>query len=280
MVYPLENGQIRRIGAGLDLYDEDTLIAILQLAAEKKLVGPPEFMPVALPPVKNNNTTVYRGKVSAGAINNFLCRSDGGSDLCRTRESIKRLANQRLWFEGVAEEKEMEGVTDFFKYTGPSDLKGDLLIQISPEMVNLLKSYEVIDMRIRRKLNDCGKAVHRFLAPQLRELSIKFDDLAKAILYEKGGNSLKRSLIGRKETGKENSRPNQLDFLVELGFLQEWSISGTGRKKPFVLSIVKNRINETKDKTKVNVDTVSSFVIKGNYKTSKIIKCNLRGLRD
>jgi hypothetical protein len=247
LVYPLERGRIRRIGAGLDVYDEDTLIAILQLAAEKKLVGPPEFMPVALPSVKSKNTTVYKGKVSAGSINSFLGRSDGGSDLLRTRESIRRLANQRLWFEGIGAgvgEMEMEGVTDFFKYTGSTDLKGDLIIQISPEMVNLLKSYEVIDMTIRRKLNDIAKAVHRYLLPQVSKFSIKFDDLAEAICYDQGGVLLKRSLIGRKQTPKQKARPNQLDLLVELGFLQEWEITGTGRKKPFVLSIVKSKVSQ------------------------------------
>jgi len=243
LVYRLPKGRIRRIGPGIDVYDEDTLIAILQLGAEKQVVGPPEAMPVALhssSSPQNKHITVYKGKVTAGAINGFLARGGGGADLEGTRESIRRLANQRLWFENLGGDNDQEGVTDFFKYSGSSDLKGELLIQISPEMVNLLKSYEVIDMTIRRELNATGKAVHRFLTPQPAIMSMKLDDLAEAICYEQGGTALKRSLLGRKPTSKQKGRPNQLELMISLGFLKEASITGTGRNTPFVLNIVKN----------------------------------------
>ncbi|MBV1870900.1 MAG: hypothetical protein KUG76_08320 [Gammaproteobacteria bacterium] len=238
-VYELPEGRIRRIGAGLDLYDEDTLIAILQLGAEKKVVGPRESMPLALSPGEvDKETTVYKGVLTAGRINDFLGRKDGGADLERTRDSIRRLANQRLWFETNSKDG-MESVTDFFKYTGRKDLRGELLIQISPEMVTILQSYHIIDMRIRRKLNDCGKAVHRFLTPQLREYSISLEHLAEAICHDAGATSLKRSLLGRPASLKSKGRPNQLTLMKELGFLKEASITGTGKKKPFVLHVVK-----------------------------------------
>ena len=245
-VYKLPKGRIRRIGAGLDVFDEDTLIAILQLGARKKVVGPRESMPVALPSgtaSERDEITVYKGSVTAGQINNFLSRGDGGVDLERTRDSIRRLANQRLWFENTDEVDGMEGVTDFFRYTGRRDLRGELLIQISPEMVNILQSYQVIDMTIRKELNDCGKAVHRFLTPQPREFSIQLDDLADAICYDAGGAALKRSLLGRKPTKKTKGRPNQLALLKELGFLIEAEITGTGRSEPFVLNVIKSRQN-------------------------------------
>ena len=129
-------------------------------------------------------------------------RGDGGADLERTRDSIRRLANQRLWFENTDDIDGTEGVTDFFRYTGRTDLRGILLIQISPEMVNILQSYQVIDMTIRRQLNDCGKAVHRFLTPQVKEFAISLDHLAEAICYDSGGAALKRSLLGRKATAR------------------------------------------------------------------------------
>jgi len=242
-VYKLPKGRIRRIGAGLDVYDEDTLIAILQLGAEKKVVGPREALPVALPSSINpskNQTTVYKGSVTAGKINSFLGRGDGGADLERTRDSIRRLANQRLWFENLDAVDGMEGVTDFFKYTGRTDLKGELLIQISPEMVNILQSYQIIDMTIRRQLNDCGKAVHRYLTPQPTKFDISLEDLAEAICYDAGVSALKRSLVGRPSTGNTKGRPNQLELMVELGFLKMAEIRGTGRKVPFRLFVEKN----------------------------------------
>lgn len=238
-VYKLSRGRIRRIGAGLDVYDEDTLIAILQLGAEKKVVGPRESMPLALPSAGNKPTTVYKGLVTAGKINAFLGRGDGGADLERTRDSIRRLANQRLWFENVDDVNGMEGVTDFFKYHGRTDLRGELLIQISPEMVNLLQQYQVINITVRRQLNDSGKAVHRYLTPQPQHFDIAFDELAEAICYDAGGAALKRSLLGRKSTNKSPGRPNQLELMTELGFLRHWEITGTGRKTPFRLLVEK-----------------------------------------
>jgi len=238
-IYKLPHGRIRRIGAGLDVYDEDTLIAILQLGAEKKVVGRREAMPLALPSSDDKPTTVYKGRLTAGKINAFLGRGDGGADLERTRESIRRLANQRLWFENVDDVDGMEGVTDFFKYHGRTDLKGELLIQISPEMVNLLQQYQVIDITVRRQLNDCGKAVHRYLTPQAKLFDIALEDLAEAICYDAGGAELKRSLLGRKATKKSPGRPNQLDLMMELGFLNAWEIKGTGRKTPFRLFVEK-----------------------------------------
>ena len=210
LVYPIKNGRIRRIGPGLDVYDEDTLIAILQLM-EKKVVGPRQAMPVALPALDNeeiNQTTVYKGTVTAPRINSFLGRGDGGADHERTRDSIRRLANQRLWFESLdsADAEAMEGVTDFFQYMGKSDLRGELLIQISPQMVNLLQQYQIIDMTVRVKLNDAGKAVHRFLTAQPDKFDISLDDLAEAICYDQGGSALKRALIGRKETAKTKAK--------------------------------------------------------------------------
>lgn len=250
LVYPIDNGRIRRIGPGLDVYDEDTLIAILQLM-EKKVVGPREAMPVALPPAMDNSeedqTTVYKGTVTAPRINAFLGRGDGGIDNERTRDSIKRLANQRLWFESrdASDPEAMEGVTDFFKYMGKSDLRGELLIQISPQMVNLLQQYQIIDMNVRVKLNDAGKAVHRYLTAQPENFDISLDDLAEAICYEPGGSALKRALMGRKATAKTKARPNQLDLMKELGFLKSWELSGTGRGTPFRLFIQKNPITKT-----------------------------------
>lgn len=241
LVYNIQNGRIRRIGPGLDVYDEDTLIAILQLM-EKKVSGPRESMPVALPSIndeKKNNTTVYKGLLTAPRINSFLGRGDGGADHERTRDSIRRLANQRLWFESLDNENAMEGVTDFFKYTGKSDLKGELLIQISPQMVNLLQQYHIIDMRVRVKLNDAGKAVHRFLTAQPDIFDISLEDLAEAIRYDQGGPALKRALLGRNATAKTKARPNQLDLMKSLGFLLDWRLEGTGRKVPFRLYIEK-----------------------------------------
>ena len=77
-VYQLPQGRIRRIGAGLDVYDEDTLIAILQLGAEKKVIGPPASMPVALSSInlqQSHSTTVYKESIKIrGAICHKLGR--------------------------------------------------------------------------------------------------------------------------------------------------------------------------------------------------------------
>lgn len=257
-----EGGRIRRIGPGIDMYDEDTLIAILQLGSEKKIVGRREAMPLALPPADNQNEiTVYKGDVSAASINNFLGRGEGGIDLDLTRSSIRRLANQRLWFENMETgEDGLEGVTDFFKYSGRTDLKGKILIQVSPEMVNLLKYYESVDMTIRRELNDCGKAVYRFLLSQPKEYAIKLEDLAEAICYDAGGAELKRTLLGRKATARTKARPNQLELMINLGFLEQAEITGTGRRTPVTLHVVKAETKtkpSIEEKNKAEIITVS-----------------------
>ena len=236
-------GIIRRIGEGLDMYDEDTLIAILQLGAKSKLVGAGSGMPVPLDSEKpgEKTVTVYKGELTAMEINAFLGRGEGGRDVQLTRDSIRRLTNQRLWFESVAgdDDSPMEGVTDFFKYKGFSNLRGKLYIQISPDMVNLLSSYVLMDVAIRKDLSDIGKALYRYLLTQPRDVRIDLETLAEGIGFGGIAKELKRNLLGRPAKGKDNGRTNQLEKLIELGVLVSAEITGTGRRKPFTLEAVK-----------------------------------------
>lgn len=239
-IYYADNIQIRRFGPGLTIYDEDTLIAILQLAAQKSLKGTRSAISKAL---KDNSLSsdlekieeVYVGVVTAFKINEYLERGTGGDQLRHCQESIDRLAVTVLMI--YSDEHQQKGNTNFFKYVRDFRDDGNVYIKIEPEMVRLLKEYTRVDLTVRRHLSDVGKSVHRFLSGQGLEHSIEVSALMSRIRYQGQLKEFNRALVGRK--GEEG----QLDILVRCKWLDSWEISGTGRKSPFILH-TKRRLKE------------------------------------
>lgn len=230
-------GVIERFGPGLDMYDEDTILAMLHLCRQKKVVGPRrDVQRRHLTAVGRNELgthieadetddeiEVYEGCTSAYRINKYLGRPTGGKGLRECRESIQRLALTQLFFH--QEELKRFRQVNFFLLAGDRDPRGEIWVQFNPAMSTLLKHYTYINIDVRRQLSDTGKAVHKFLSSQPRQYKIGVDKLMMAIGY-RGEAKKFRTLLKA-----------QLKKLQEIGWLTNYVLSGTGRATPFVLYI-------------------------------------------
>lgn len=218
-------GAIRRFGPGLDIYDEDTLIALLNVARSRTVTARPHALPIPLQAVGDDDeVTVHVGRTSAYALNRFLGRQVGGRDLEACRASILRLAKTSLHF--VHESGGREALIHLFSYEGDCDARGEITVQFDPAIIVLLeRSYSYIDLSVRSRLSDLGKAVHRFLSSQPSQYQIQLTKLQVIVRYPGPFKAFKRSLAG------------QLEKMSHLGWLSTYVIEGSGRKVPFVLSI-------------------------------------------
>lgn len=239
-VYTTPWGSIRRIGPGLDIYDEDTLIALFRLCRTRKLHGKRETLPVPVLRVVEDEhgerreggeeiTSVYIGTTTAYAVNCFLGRDTGGENLKACRDSIQRLAVTSLFFHKTDLQK--EGKTGFFDYVGDEDCHGEVTIQFRPAMFRLMESYTYMDVAVRRQLSDVGKSVHKFLSGQPNEYAISLDKLMAVVGYSGDRKEFKRVLLGVR------SKVGQLEKMKLAGWLKQFEINGTGRKTPFILKI-------------------------------------------
>lgn len=226
-------GVIKRIGPGLDIYDEDTLIGLLRTATQKELQGKRSEMPVPVPRILEDGfeirkegheeeIIVYCGQTSAFNINSYLGRDTGGKCLEQCRNSIRRLSLTNLFF--LSDKFEQEGKIHLFDYVGSSSFKGSIWVQFSPLIVRLLQSYTWIDMNIRRELTDIGKTIHKFLSGQDKIYCISMIKLMTTVGFQ-----------GEFKTFMHSAKI-QLQKLETLGWLK-YEITGNGRKKPYVLHI-------------------------------------------
>ncbi len=223
-------GGIRRFGPGLDIYDEDTLIALLNIARQRAIKANRHRLPIPLPsiPSEAEEVVVHTGVTSAYAINRFLGRQVSGRDLRACRQSIQRLAKTSLLF--LNDDLAKEGMTHLLSYLGDQDARGQITVQFYPALVTLLDtSYSFIDLEVRSKLSDLGKAVHRFLSSQPAEYQIRLDKLKGVIGYHGAMKDFERGLI------------QQLEKLIALDWLSGFDIQGTGRRVPFVLHLTSSR---------------------------------------
>lgn len=245
-VYEADGIKIKRLGEGLSVYDEDTLIAILQLAAEKSIKGnssainqrllpkPDSQGPERPAPVEGwTYEEVWIGNASPYKINDFLDRGTGGAQLQQCLESVQRLSRTVLILSSDRVKRDRNMI--FFELVNDHSERGKAFVKINATMVHLLRDYAVIDVRIRKELTDVGKALHRFLCGATQEFIYSLEDLQKHLGYKGSTADFKRALIGRKATAKKPSIPNQLEILKEKGWLSDYRISGTGRSSPIVL---------------------------------------------
>jgi|SRR5690606_20570027 len=231
---------IERYGPGLDIFDEDTLIAILKLTTTKRIEGPRESFPIPLTPNTDEETdtaSVYLGEISPSQINEFLGRGTGGAELKSCRASIRRLSLNQFIFSNY--ELAKEGKTGFFDFIGDLEEDGRFTIQLRPVMVKLLETYALINVDIRKRLSDVGKAVYRYLCDKPVHFSILLEDLKEAIMYHGSIHDLKKALIGIPATKRTPERKGQLVILQEAGWLEWWEVTGTGRRTPFTVSIAR-----------------------------------------
>lgn len=229
-------GEVRRIGPGVDIYDEDTLIALIKIGRQRQIEGRREDLPVPMthPGIERGSNAdrlcVHVGKVNAYAINKYLGRNLGGADLAACRRSIRRLSLVSVFL--LSAQKGTEVKLNLFDYAGATAFDGDIFIQFHPWVVNLLAEYTLIDMDIRRELSPLGKSAHKFLSSQLSRASpayqIQLNKLKLAVGYRGAIKDFSRSLQG------------QLTLMQRLGWLDAFEVAGTGRRTPLKLLVEKH----------------------------------------
>lgn len=233
-------GKITRFGPGLDTYDEDTLLGLLHTAQQKRITGKRRDLPIPAPRLVvdefgtrrdglDDEAVVHVGETSAYAINKHLGRPLGGQQLAACRDSLRRISLTQLIIH--RQDLQLEGKIHLFDYLSKTDdFKGSFLIQFSPAMVQLLKEYTFIDMNVRMQLSDIGKGLHKFLSGQLvgrSSYSITLIKLQAAIGYQGEMKDFKRYIS------------RELDKLIKIGWLSSAEITGTGRRTPFKLSVMR-----------------------------------------
>ncbi len=230
--------RIERYGPGLSIYDEDTLIAIFQLASERRLRGTREQITrklngtaVVAEPDKFEEVLV--GNVTPYLVNKYLKRGNGGIQLKQCQESIDRLSLTQFRFYSDRARKKMSA--KFFEFAAGYAGTDNTQFKIDYVMVKLLREYAEIDITLRRKLSDTGKSVHRYLSGKEDEHHIPLEDLMESIRYRGKLKEFKRILVDGKGEQK-----GQLEILKDEGWLIEYHVSGTGRKTPLVLHTLRN----------------------------------------
>jgi hypothetical protein len=227
--YSFPWGDLERHGPGLNIYDEDTLIALFHLARQHRHEGAPGKFPI---PLAGESTIVYSGVVSPWEVNKFLSRPDSGSALKETWESIERLALTTLTITtsegGHTNIKLFEHRAANFK-----DSKAKILIQFPPAVVSLLLKVVNIDIPLRMSLSVTGKAIHRHLValgPGLYEIAI--GDFMERIHYTGRPGDFRDQLIGR------SGRSSILGQLQTGGVIGEYQLAGRGKKATFVIEVL------------------------------------------
>lgn len=230
--------RIERYGPGLSIYDEDTLIAIFQLAAERRMRGTRgqigrrlnNQIVVAYP---DKVEEVLVGNVTPYLVNKYLGRGSGGLQLKLCQESIKRLNQTQFTFYSDIARKKMSA--KFFEYGAGYDPTDTSQFKIDPVMVKLLREYAEINWAIRRKLSDTGKSVQRYLSGKEAEHRIPLVDLMESIRYKGLLKEFRRVLVEGK-----GSHKGQLEILKDENWLLHYEITGTGRKTPLILHTIRN----------------------------------------
>ncbi|MHB8697772.1 MAG: hypothetical protein ACYC9J_07010 [Sulfuricaulis sp.] len=172
---------VRRYGPGLNTYDEGTLMGIQRTTWRKQQKGPrlahrldvvssasdlDKLDRERLNSLLENVTTVV-GYASYYDICRSIDRGTGGRELANTRDSVKRLAKQV--FEIFDRDSDKFTVAHILYLVGDECSRGHIgeeagiNVMFPPGMVEMMKTYTQIDLRIWRDLNDTGKSVYKFV---------------------------------------------------------------------------------------------------------------------
>jgi hypothetical protein len=245
--YDLDDILLRRFGPGLDIYDEDTVIAVWQLVMQKKLIGTKEQLSKKLgsdinvrkeDDADNAIHEAFVGVVTPYQVNKYLGKDTGGKTLKDRRESIIRLGRTSFEMTYKMEKKTTSPELKFFKFIldDKDEENGSFRVFLDPLMVSLMQKYFIINIDIRRELTNLGKSVHRYLTTAPCKLDILIETMKGDVRHTGSMGDFVRDLRkGRALRGKEPIPPI-IDQLKELGFLSEnTEIQGTGRAKPFRL---------------------------------------------
>lgn len=236
---------IQRFGPGLSTYDEDTLIAIIQLACERSLIGTEadvrnKYLPLFSDNDKDTDVdketkkTFYIGNMTYYRINKYIGRETSGSGLKSCRDSVNRLSKTTLDISSSYSSK--SATTGFFRVVRDENEKKPFTVVIEPIMAKYLIDYVIMDLNIRKALSPVGKSVYRYFIGS-GENRIPLLDLMESIGFDGSIADFKRILAGRKGTAKRKGKTGELDVMIEIGWLKNWEITGTGRNEPMMLDI-------------------------------------------
>jgi len=238
-------GRGERYGPNLDTFDEDVLLAISRLRM-KRLRGDHDKLPVR---VSKHYRGDDKGKIEVEAvictvteiIDELGYQSDGGRTYKEIKKSVIRLANTSLMFYLNAHERYLgkwKAGQNFKIFDLKSAEFGDdddnessendtvFMIQFSPLVSQWLKdSFSYLDHEVRKNLGrkSVAKGLHKFLSSQPKAYSRRVDETATTIGLFVPLKEQRRQL---EEACKD---------LVQVGFLESYEITGTGRKTPLTL---------------------------------------------
>ena len=223
-------GTGRRHGPPLTTRDEDTLIALLMLR-DRGFSGPTRQLPENVRDIfqpASGKSDVHRVTCTVDQINEFLGLSDGGKNFQNTIASIKRLNACKIEVDRVVfDGSRVGGAFDLVKIQWRVFEEHGLIDAVFPPVMAhwLVESYTYIDWNTRRQLTPLGKALHRFLSGQNMVYRIALVKLATTIGYDGRSNHMKKHIA------------KALDELVEINWLADYDIKGSGRAVPFIVHI-------------------------------------------
>lgn len=220
-------GRGKRYGPPLTTEDEDTLMALLRLRAFA-VRGDGSRLPIAVE--EGDEHTVHAMWVRISDIQRELGVTKGGRANALRMASVERLGATTIQLEFVAGQEAVPGKQHRLMSVEWSKKKGEshILVQFSPLVTKWLASaYSFIDWEVRRQLSPGGKAIHRFLSGQSKNYTISASKLCEVIGYTRSKGSFMRDL---RET---------LMQLKKLGWLKSYTISGTGRRRAFMINTVR-----------------------------------------
>lgn len=244
--------EMLRFGPGLDTYDFETLAALYQIINTKTSMPKELFKSVQsvivdgssrrLPRFEDLDIDVdqdYNGRMNlefqfdltnATQINRYLGRHTDSDNLNDCRKSVARLANNAC--DLINHENGLRHTrVPFFHLQ--SNKKGAFLIYFPIQMQSLFKVLLDFDLTIYRKLPPVGQAMMLWMSATSGDQKLTLDQARLKSNYRRPLSDFKRDLIKGKPT--RGTLP-VLEIMEDVGFINSWEVTGTGRKTPFMLS--------------------------------------------
>lgn len=230
-------GKGRRHGPLLTIYDEDVFIAMCKLR-QTRVSGKPGRLPYGLNTLntltdESGKTEVHIAQFMLSDLHKILGTSSGGNNNRRLMQSIKNLAGTTIEFETasspdsfITKGTSIKLVDVIWDYYG-SD--GIIQAQVHPVVAHWFdNAYTYLDWKLRRKLTDSGKAHHRFFSTQPKKYKIQALTVMKTIGYSRDYKKYMSDLR------------QDLNTLQEMGWIQDYKISGNGRSVPHMIEIMRS----------------------------------------
>jgi len=237
-----DGGGVFRSGPGLTVFDEDTLFGLMMMR-QQGMAGPADQLPITAPPSHGPAGLAPGNPVRVHALYCLVSQLEsvikghapangwGGRTLSKRRDSIDTLSRVMLKFIRPKGADAFHGQPIhliFIEYiVNPKD--ACYYVQFHPLLSQWLEEYRTyIDFKIRRQLSPLGKAIHRALASQRSNgvFDVPIIDFFQSIGASGGVADRKREAIP------------QLDKLCDLGFLDSYTFTGTGRSVATRLRVV------------------------------------------